>query len=102
MTTIYLTASEFELFKRLPGRKSTKRRYQLQEQDHTFCIDVYEWPPESIGTIIAEVECETDPLLAQIRVPPWAIRDITDEAQWSGYRLSRPSEPSFEDDKVDS
>lgn len=92
MTTIYLTPEEGEVFASLPAHSSIKRRYKLAEQGWTFVIDSYEAPNTAKGLLIAEVECDTDEALDAIQCPSWALREITDEPQWSGAKLSASTE----------
>lgn len=95
MTTLYLTPKEGTLFEVLPAHSSTKRRYKLKEQGWTFVIDCYEAPASVKGLLIAEVECDTDEALEAIQCPEWAVREVTDEPQWSGARLAAGEVPPF-------
>lgn len=89
MTTLYLRPTEEPALAAMSGRASVKRRYQLRDQGRTFCIDVYEHPPSAAGTIVAEVECDTDVELAAIELPPWATHEVTEDANYSGAVLAR-------------
>lgn len=93
MTTLYLPAGEAQALAGLPAACSTKRRYRLEEQGHTFVIDVYEAPPAASGTVLAEVECETDAALDAITVPPWAEREVTADPAFQGINLARGKSP---------
>lgn len=90
MTTLYLEPAEADVVAVLPGRRSVKRRYRLFEQGRTFVVDVYEQPQGAAGIMLAEVECDSDVELDAIETPAWAIREVTDEARWSGARLAQP------------
>ena len=70
------------------GRRSVKRRYKITEQSRTFCIDVWEEPEGAAGTILAEVECDTDGELDAIAVPDWALEEVTEVSRWSGFELA--------------
>lgn len=89
MTTFYLREDEGRVLGTLPGARSVKRRYRLREQGRTFCIDVYEQPTAAAGTMVAEVECDTDDELDAIAMPAWATREVTTDERFSGARLAR-------------
>jgi len=89
MTTFYLREQEQQVLAKLPGARSVKRRYRLREQGRTFCIDVYEQPSSAAGTMVAEVECDTDAELDAIAVPAWATREVTTDERYSAARLAR-------------
>jgi CYTH domain-containing protein len=88
MTTLYLDPAEEPLLQSLPGSRSVKRRYELRDQGHTFCIDLYEEPAAARGTLVAEVECDTDAELERITIPAWARREVTEDGAYSGFRLA--------------
>lgn len=89
MTTIYLPESEGARLAALPGLRTIKRRYKLAEQGWTFCIDVWESPVGSRGTIVAEVETSTIAELERVAVPAWAVREVTDDPRYSAIALAR-------------
>ena len=88
MTTIYLAPGEATALAELDGPRSVKRRYKFEEQGHTWAIDVWESPPAAAGTILAEVECESDEELDAIEVPDWAQREVTDDDAFSAFTLA--------------
>jgi CYTH domain-containing protein len=73
---------------RLPGLRTTKRRYKLREQGWTFCIDVWE-APLSCGTILAEVESPSNAELERVTIPNWALREVTSDARYAAITLAR-------------
>lgn len=90
MTTIYLPEAEgAAIAARLEGLRTSKRRYRKVEQSRTFCIDVWESPIATRGTIVAEVEAETNEDLALVTVPSWALCEVTDDARYSAITLAR-------------
>lgn len=93
MTTLYLPPGEELALAELPAACATKRRYRLTEQGRGFVIDVYEAPAAAVGTILAEVECETDAALEAIEVPPWAEREVTADPAYQGASLARGGSP---------
>ena len=91
MTTIYLPEDEAAMLSSLPGLRATKRRYKLVEQGWTFCIDVWELPVAAGGTILAEVEAPSIEELERIKLPSWALREVTDDARYSAITLAGAS-----------
>lgn len=89
MTTFYLRSADEAALCELPGRRSVKRRYEVFEGGRTFCIDVYEAPASAAGTLISEVECESDAELDAIAMPSWARAEITSDPSYSGFELAR-------------
>lgn len=88
MTTFYLRPEEEATLSLLPGARSVKRRYKVLEQGWTFCIDVYEAPARAAGTVLCEVECDTDEALEAIVCPEWAREEVTEEASYTGWALA--------------
>ena len=89
LTTIYMTPDEAEVLGGLPGRRSCKRRYQLVEDGRTWAIDVWEAPEARRGLVMAEIECASDAELAAVVVPPWAGREVTEDAGFSAFALAQ-------------
>jgi CYTH domain-containing protein len=88
LTTIYLTAAEAAPLLALPGRRSTKRRYQLTEQGRPWAIDVWEQPTSRAGLVMAEVECDSDAELAAVQMPAWARAEVTEDPAYSAFVLA--------------
>ncbi len=88
MTTLYLREGDERALASLQGLRSVKRRYKLAEQGWTFCIDVYESPGGAAGTMLCEVECDSDAQLERITCPSWATREVTEDARYSGHTLA--------------
>lgn len=88
MTTIYLPQSEAAALSHLEGLRTRKRRYKLAEQGWTWCIDVWEAPASGAGTILAEVETSTIAELESLRLPAWAIKEVTEDGRFSAVALA--------------
>ena len=88
-TTIYLPQDEAAALGSLGGLRTTKRRYKLKEQGWTFCIDAWESPASAQGALLAEVEAPSIAELEQIVVPPWALREVTDDARYTAISLAQ-------------
>lgn len=89
MTTIYLRAGQDAALQVLEGPTAIKRRYTLEEQGYTWSVDVWESPQAAAGTILAEVECDTDAELDAIVCPKWALREVTEDPAYSSATLAR-------------
>ena len=89
LTTIYLEPGEADGLAALAGPGSVKRRYTYDEQGWTWAIDVWEEPAARAGLVLAEVECDSDAELDVIRMPAWAIREVTQDPSFSAFELSR-------------
>lgn len=88
LTTIYLPPDAAAPLQSLPGVRSSKRRYTLEEQGRTFAIDVWEEPATCAGLVLAEVECETVEQLTAVVMPAWAEREVTDDPRYSAFVLA--------------
>lgn len=88
MTTIYLEPGRARALAGLPGRTSSKRRYTLVEAGRTWAIDVWEEPAGAAGTIVAEVECDTDEELAAVAPPPWTAGEVTTDPAFGAFALA--------------
>lgn len=93
MTTIYLAPGQAEPLWSVVGLRATKRRYTVVESGRTFAIDVWEEPAAAAGTILAEVECDTDAELDAVEPPSWAAREVTHDAAYSSVALARRGSP---------
>ena len=81
MTTIYLTEAEYAAFSRLPGYAVSKRRYTVGE----WALDVYAGPQP---LAIFEREFASPADAATCAPPPFAIEEITDRPEYSGFALA--------------
>lgn len=88
MTTIYLAPGESDALARVDGRRAAKRRYTLDAHGHAWAIDVWEAPPGAAGTILAEVECDSDAELDSIEEPAWASCEVTDDPAYTAVALA--------------
>ena len=82
---MYLSAGEAAVLDRLPGLRTRKRRYRLEEQGRTFSVDVWEAP---VSVMLAEVEAATLEELAQVVLPSWALREVTSDPAFTGNSLA--------------
>jgi CYTH domain-containing protein len=83
MTNLYLNAEEHAVMNVLPGARISKRRHKVGG----FTIDVFEGPLDGLVT----AECEASNRMAAMRfdVPPWCVREVTNEPQYTGWQLAQ-------------
>jgi CYTH domain-containing protein len=89
MTTIYLPREEIAALEVLDGLRTVKRRYRLEEQGRTWCVDVWEEPIGAAGVIVSEVEADTIEELEALTMPVWAVREVTDDRRYSAIALAQ-------------
>ena len=82
-----LTADEFEsLWPRTAGRRLTKTRTKVPEDDLVWEIDDY----DALDLVVAEVELPTPD--TKVAVPDWlaphVIREVTGEPEYQNYELA--------------
>lgn len=85
ITNLYLSEEEFALFAALEGLPLQKRRYSYRHDGHRYSIDVFEGA--LTGLILCEVESESAESLATIPLPPFALREVTDDPFYTGGHL---------------
>lgn len=78
ITTIYLSAEEYEVFAALPARELRKRRHHLDR----YSIDVFEGPLE--GLLLAETEFASEEEMRAHPLPGFALRDVSDDVRYTG------------------
>src|SRR5262245_5330893 len=82
ITNLYLTEGEYQRFAELPGYRTRKRRYSLQQGS----LDVYLEP--NGGLAVFEVEFADEESAANFTPPHFATREITNEQELSGDSLA--------------
>ncbi len=86
ITTLYLDEAEYRHLAVLGGNEITKRRYVYHNEGQRFSLDVFTGRHE--GLILAEVECENEEELRCVALPPFAIREVTEEVFFTGGALA--------------
>ena len=88
ITTIYLTEAELALLAAaLSGRRLSKRRHRLRLADGTR-LSVDEFQDDLAGLLLAEKEFATVKALAAYEPPAFALREVTDDARYTGAHLA--------------
>jgi adenylate cyclase len=63
-----------------------KTRHSYLIDDEGWDVDEFHW--DNDGLIIAELEMEDSEALARRPVPPWAVREVTHDSQYSNDQLA--------------
>jgi CYTH domain-containing protein len=83
ITTLYLTEMEYEQLLQLPGSAASKRRYTVAGGS----LDLYEKPMSDF--MVFELEFESEETARAYQPPSFVTREITGEADYSGFQLAR-------------
>ena len=87
LTSIYLSPNEFALFAGLPGNRLQKTRHRLRDVAGVkMCVDRFEGALR--GLFMAEAEFDDDEALVAFAAPAFALREVTDDARYSGAALA--------------
>lgn len=87
ITTIYLSEGEYDIFAALSHCSIEKRRYKLEVSGLTYSVDVFEKTHQ--GLILAEIECDSREALLKVPSPPYGLKEVTADEQYSGGFLCR-------------
>ena len=85
ITNTYLTPYEYEVLSVFEGNEIRKNRYPFEHEGRAYGIDVFLgalW-----GLILAETSFETDEEMEGFGVPPFAVRDVTNDEMFTGAKL---------------
>lgn len=82
ITTLYLDKREYDRLRSLEGSISVKRRYALSGGS----LDIYQLP--NPGLMIFELEFASEAAAAAYQPPAFVGREVTDQLEYTGYRLS--------------
>ena len=91
IVNVYLDASEYASLTGLPAYALSKRRYRYAHAGHIFGIDVFEGV--HAGLYLCEAEAATLEALLALSFPPFAVRDVTADPDYSGWALAAAGEP---------
>ncbi|SEO96326.1 CYTH domain-containing protein [Actinacidiphila rubida] len=88
ITTVYLSAAEYEVFAALPARVLRKVRHSVPP----LGVDVFGPPLD--GLVLAEAEFDSDEEATAFAVPSLAVAEVTADPRFTGGRLAAatPSE----------
>ncbi len=82
ITNLYLSQSEYELLSVLPGQRSQKRRYQLEQG----CVDVYQQPELDFAIFEIEFACIEDAMV--FNPPKFVGLEITGDSSLSANKFT--------------
>ena len=82
ITTLYLSADEYEALCVLPSLALTKTRLSIPP----FGVDVFDPPLD--GLLLAEVEFDSDAAMASFEAPRWSVAEVTTDLRFTGGRLA--------------
>ncbi|MDP1528621.1 MAG: hypothetical protein Q8M05_04500 [Rhodoferax sp.] len=85
ITTLYLTPAEYALFAGWPGAVLQKTRHYYAAEGATLSVDRFEGA--LAGLYLAEAEFADDAAMAAFSHPPFALREVTEEARYTGGAL---------------
>jgi CYTH domain-containing protein len=88
ITSIYLTADEYEVLSILPAAELRKRRYHLGR----YSIDVFEGALE--GLILAEAEFASEEEMRTHTPPDFVGREVSNDVRYTGGALAYGGQPS--------
>ena len=86
ITNTYLNPLEAETLSVFNTNEIRKNRYYFDFEGRRFSVDMF--LGDLFGLVLAEVGFETDAELDNYRKPPFALADVTNEALFTGGRLS--------------
>ncbi len=86
ISSFYISRKEYDLFKDLPHKQITKKRHLLKDGDIAYSIDVFEEDHSEL--ILAEVEAPDIKTLMSIPMPSFAIKEVTEDSEYSGGYLA--------------
>jgi CYTH domain-containing protein len=93
ITSIYMPEDEFAvLAAALEGERLKKTRHRLHAPPGVL-LSVDEFQGELAGLILAEAEFQSDEALTAFPTPPFALREVTDDLEYTGGRLARYGQP---------
>ena len=94
ITSIYLPEAEFAVLAlALQGKRLTKTRYRLHAPPGVV-MSVDEFHGQLTGLILAEAEFQDDETLAAFAAPPFTVREVTEEPEYTGGWLAHNGHPT--------
>ena len=85
ITNLYLNEAEYQTLACLQGKLLIKRRYPYPFAGRTYSLDVFEGALE--GLILCEIEFDEHTVSQPMNIPPFAVREVTDEPFFTGGSL---------------
>jgi CYTH domain-containing protein len=89
ITSIYLSAAEYDLLASLPAQVLSKTRYSVPP------LSIDDFDPPLHGLVLAEAEFSTDEAAQSFRPHQATIAEVTDDPQFTGGILARTRRPDL-------
>lgn len=93
ITTMYLPEDEVSALAELPGADVRKTRWRIEVDGRPVAVDELHGRHE--GLVLAETELAAHE--DRLPLPPFALRDVTDDDRYSGGSLARATEEECEE-----
>jgi CYTH domain-containing protein len=93
ITNFYLNEVEFAKLAQIDGRSLTKHRYPYHHQGLRWSLDLFQGPLH--GLILADIEAHSAGALAQIPIPSFARKEVTDDPRFTGGALVQATPESI-------
>lgn len=90
VTTMYLSKDEFGVLAKLPAKVLTKTRHSVPP----FGIDVFEGVLS--GLVLAEAEFNSAAEASALTLPPFIVREVSDDSRFTGGSLVTVSRQELE------
>lgn len=98
ITNTYLTAFEAETLSIFEANEIRKNRYHFEFEGRQFSVDMF--LGDLFGLVLAEVSFDNDAELDNFPLPPFAVADVTNNALFTGGRLSQLSFADIKDELI--
>jgi CYTH domain-containing protein len=85
ITNTYLNTAEYEALSVFEANEIRKNRYPFEWEGRTFAIDMF--LGDLFGLVLAEVSFESEAELDDLRQPPFAIAEVTNNELFTGGKL---------------
>lgn len=92
ITTMYLSEEEVSALAQLPGVDIRKTRWRIEVDGRPVAID--EFHDRHEGLVLAETELAVHE--DRLPLPPFALREVTDDDRYSGGSLARATDDEWE------
>ena len=86
ITNLYLNGVEFEKLGVLNGRSLYKHRYHYHHAGYRWSLDIFQ--EQLHGLILCDIEAHSAEALAQIPVPSFVAKEVTNDPRYTGGALA--------------
>jgi len=93
ITNVYLTEAEYSLLQALEGKVLKKTRYPSTFSGYSLSIDVFE--DRHQGLILAEMEPDRKAGVAELALPSFVLKEVTEDPFFTGGSLMTMTDEEF-------